>query len=161
MNELEGKIRKGKEKFVAGLPVCGNCLFWQPVPGWIEPWTETLSELDSQLGFCSIHRDLGGFSEGCEACEDFRYKILKSSWCSCAPIALINYEKYFGDFECNCGIEIHHYHCWLCKGVSQVGLKKRGDEIQSPRSILKGLKEVKVKRLPLNRATELFPVQLP
>jgi len=121
MSEWKTKIREGREKFAAGLPVCGNCSFWEPILGLIELWKKPPSELDFLLGFCSIRRGLEGFPEGWKACKDFQFKVLNSSRCTCDPTPSVGYKKYFGDSECGCGIQKHHYHCWLCKGIRQIG----------------------------------------
>ena len=46
---------------------------------------------------------------------------MKSKWCT-NP----NHEDdmdfdYFPDNTCDCGIGKHHYHCGICKGVTQIG----------------------------------------
>jgi hypothetical protein len=40
-------------------------------------------------------------------------------WCCCnnSQVSV----EFRDDYECDCGIEKHHYHCTACGGVYQIG----------------------------------------
>jgi len=49
-------------------------------------------------------------------------KKLSQSWCRCKEDKLALGEFiYKEDGKCECGIEMHHYHCESCGGVLQIG----------------------------------------
>jgi len=53
-----------------------------------------------------------------EVVREAVWNKLKRDWCTCEKDEFLCYPE---DGQCTCGIYLHHVHCAICRGVSQIG----------------------------------------
>lgn len=55
---------------------------------------------------------------------DIHEPSTEARWCKCdenSSDKCFTRSTYFGDGECDCGVEKHHYHGGVCGGITQIG----------------------------------------